>query len=80
MCVTITCADADNTQTPIFAPPPFVSIHRTKSFASHIILPVIPSALEKENQFPLGILGAAVAIVLIVLVVFLASQRKKSST
>jgi len=80
MRVTITCADADDTQTPILAPPPLVSIHRTKRFASHIILPVIPSALEEESQFPLGILGAAVAIVFIVLIVFLASQRKKSST
>jgi predicted acyl esterase len=59
--ITITCADKDNTLTPMFAPPPKVSVYRNTRLPQHsstatlvyrntrypsrITLPVIPAAL-----------------------------------
>ncbi len=40
--LTITCADADNFETPVLDPPPEIHVHRGASHASFIELPMVP--------------------------------------
>lgn len=77
--VTITCADADNTLTPVVTPPPTVSIHRAEPHASHIIFPIIPKTLEGKDGFPLKTIVVVVAIIAILLIILLLTRRKKKT-
>ncbi|MBN1223367.1 MAG: hypothetical protein JXB23_08960 [Candidatus Aminicenantes bacterium] len=77
--VTVTCADADNTQTPVLSPPPTVGIHRSKGNASHIALPIIPSVPEEKRVLPLNmILGAAAVVLVLLIIIILAKRRNKT--
>jgi len=77
--VTVTCADADNTQTPVLTPPPTVSIHRAEPHFSYIILPVIPSELDKERALPIMTIAAAAAIILVLLTIIMVIKRRENS-
>jgi len=44
--VTITCADADNQDTPVLDPPPLVTLHCAPDRPSGIVLPIIPAEVD----------------------------------
>lgn len=82
--VSITCADKGNTSTPVLSPSPTVNIYRNADYASHIVLPFIPTDPDEAelltNSKGTALLTVPIIVVsLVIVAVFVVMLTQKPS-
>ncbi len=79
--VTLACADQTSFHTPELSPPPTITVHRNKTHASHILIPVVQPGIEvsplQENLLLFVLVILALIIAVIFLTWFLKSRIKR---
>jgi putative CocE/NonD family hydrolase len=76
--ITITCTDKDNASTPELSPPPTVTVYRSKSQPSYVVLPRVGAEpTEEETDLSLLLIIFVVVLIVVVVIVVTLSMRKK---